>query len=154
MQKQNKIYECPISFTHFSNFFLRICSPETFTVVCLWLVWFVGSGFRDPVMEYPIFQGFSHLAQCRILLYMAAIPPEDKNNSIFSITMNWINLTLSKNDIRVAEWFRALPTLQCPRYTMGSNSPWAFWYFSFQNEFCSNFKGKLLIFANFRKQET
>ena len=115
---------------------------------------FVGSGFRDPVMEYPSFQEFSHLAQCRIFLYMAAIPPEDKNNSIFSITMNWINLTLSKNDIRVAEWFRALPTLQCPRYTMGSNSPWAFWYFSFQNEFCSNFKGKLLIFANFRKQET
>ena len=49
---------------------------------------FVGSGFRDPEMEYPIFQDFSHLAQCRIFLYMAAIPPEDKNNSIFSITMN------------------------------------------------------------------
>ena len=31
-----------ISFAHFSNFFLRICSPETFTVVCLWLVWFCG----------------------------------------------------------------------------------------------------------------
>ena len=52
---------------------------EMFYFQMVGVVWFgcVGPRFRDPVMRYPIFQGFSPLAQGRLKPFSKGFPTPD-----------------------------------------------------------------------------